>query len=104
RATAVHIGRLPLPVALLLADSDPAALSRATRLPRSVENLRELPALRRVLRGEVPLLREPVVQLGDGRVVRLRAMDARDNRLLLSCITEQLARPSAPRRSEPAQR
>jgi len=72
----IYAGNLPLPAAML-ARMGTAALT--TDAPRQLIS---------ALLGDAPLLREPVIRLGDGRSVRVRAIELRPGEVILTCTTE----------------
>jgi hypothetical protein len=97
-AERVGIGQLVVPGRWLLPDADDvealATQAASTEAPSDgqVDQLKELPQARAVLRafaGDSPVLSNPTIKLGDGRRVRLLALDARDGRLIITCLTER---------------
>ncbi len=85
RSRRIHIGRLPVPAAFILA--------RAERRLGEVlpDDIAEDPFSRKfieILRGRAPLAREPVMRLDDGRAVRLLGLRVLDGRIELDCRTE----------------
>jgi len=68
RTNWVHIGRLPVPAGLVL---DRAASRVRDRLPDTLAKDPHTADLARILAGDIPLAEEPVMNLEDGRAVRL---------------------------------
>jgi hypothetical protein len=84
-ARSISLGRLPIPAGWIV--------ERAGSIAEGVVPARVLedPATMHVLRalaGECPLDKEPVIELGDGRRVRLLRLAAERGRLLVQCRTE----------------
>lgn len=75
----VHVGRLPVPMGWVMGES---------RVRSFAGDDADLEALLRAFAGRTPLMREPIVELGDGRRVRLLTLDARRGRLEVTCRTE----------------
>lgn len=75
----VHIGRLPVPVGWVLGEG---------RLKSFAGEDADLEELLRAFAGRSPLMREPVIELGDGRRVRLLTLAATRGRLEVTCRTE----------------
>ncbi|MCC6286176.1 MAG: hypothetical protein IT439_12895 [Phycisphaerales bacterium] len=75
----VHIGRLPVPVGWVMGEG---------RLRSFAGDDADLEALLRAFAGRQPLMREPEIELGDGRRVRLLSLAARLGRLEITCRTE----------------
>lgn len=84
-AEAVGVGRLSLPTDWTLGDEGPPD---ARVVPISVWNKPAARNLIEALRGGRPLMEEPVIELLDGRRVRLLSIAARDGRLEVECRTE----------------
>lgn len=84
-AQSVSVGRLPIPAAWVV-DRAPAAAARVVP-QRALEDPETLRLLR-ALAGENALESNPVVDLGDGRRVRLLRLSSKQGRLLVQCRTE----------------
>lgn len=82
----VHVGRLPVPVPVLLR-SVGAVIRRM--IPPSVLALPETEAMARAFAGEQPVVERPVLRLEDGRRVRVLAVRPRDGVLEITCQTER---------------
>jgi hypothetical protein len=92
-ATSFRVGRLALPPGLVLsATGRPNPLGSAilaeSDLPAGLREWPEADAVARALLEGLPLVKRPRFGLGDGRSVRLRGVEARDGRLLLTCTTD----------------
>ncbi len=81
-ADSVGFGQLRLPAGLFLTDE------QTRRLPRHVRELPEAQRLLRTLVGDRPATWNPVVELPDGREVRLLSVRVLDGQLELTCRTE----------------
>ncbi|MCW5776447.1 MAG: hypothetical protein KIS87_08425 [Phycisphaeraceae bacterium] len=84
-AESVGIGRLSLPPDWTLGSDGPPD---ARVVPASLWNKPAARDLVEAVRGRRPLLDEPVIELLDGRSVRLLSIAARDGRLEVECRTE----------------
>ncbi len=85
RSRWVHIGRLPVPAAFILARAE-SRLGEV--LPEDVADDPFSHAFLEVLRGRTPLAREPVMDLDDGRIIRLLDLRVLEGRIELDCRTE----------------
>lgn len=81
----VHVGRLPIPADWVLRGGDGPA---EDILPRRVREHPELVALLEAMAGRRALREEPVLELADGRRVRLLRLASTDGRLHVQCQTE----------------
>lgn len=91
-ADTVLIGRLPIPPEVVLSQ----AQARVDNiLPEDLTERGRM--LLRVFEGTEPLAPSPVIRLGDGRQVRILDIRVRDQRLIVSCQTEQRDDPRAER-------
>ena len=86
RADTVRVGRLGLPAAWVLQDSE--RLIRAY-VPEEFRGFEETEGMFSAFRGELPLVNEPVITLEDGRRVRLLALASRRGYLEITCRTEK---------------
>lgn len=85
RSRWIHIGRLPVPAAFLLARAE----SRLDGyLPDDVADDPFSHRFIEILRGRAPLAQRPEMRLDDGRTVRLLAVRVLDGRIELDCRTE----------------
>jgi hypothetical protein len=85
RTSWVHMGRLPVPAGLVLGQ---AATRLKNRLPESLADDPNALALARILAGDVPLAKDPVMHLEDGRAVRLLGVRVTPGRIELDLRTE----------------
>lgn len=83
RAESVYVGRLPLPAAWVLEGS-----GASSGLPPGLLAHPEADRLFNALTGRAPAHPNPVLELGDGRVVRLIAVEAAESMLRLTFRTE----------------
>ena len=84
----IHIGRLPLPAGPMLTHADRAiADEMPEELADEIARDAERAGFFEILRGEAPLVREPVLRLDDGRAVRLLALRLTDGRIEIDCQT-----------------
>lgn len=81
----VQMGRLALPASWVLEKAD---ARRAEFLPASMARMPETDGMFRAFAGELPIARNAVVRLDDGRRVRLLSITPRDGTLYLTCRTE----------------
>jgi hypothetical protein len=84
-ATWVHVGRLAVPASWVLEHTEQNA---ARYMPKSVAKLPETEAMLKAFLGQLPLVRNAVMRLGDGRRVRILSVEAKDGALVLTCQTE----------------
>lgn len=94
-ARTIGIGRMRVPAAMILsagAGTGPSTSHDEQGAGRHVssgkpDDLADLPQTRRVLAafaGRVPTLRNPVLKIGDGRKIKIVAIDAKDGRLIVT--------------------
>ncbi len=81
----VHVGRLSLPASWVLEEAEPGA---AGYVPRDLRGMPEMHSVFRAFRGELPVTDEPVIQLGDGRRVRILGVRSEDGAIVVRCRTE----------------
>jgi hypothetical protein len=84
----VSMGRLNLPASWMLSGTSNAR--KPLRIADVPGNLRDLPQTKDVLNiltGQTPALRRPIIRIGDGRRVKLLAIESRDGVLLITCQT-----------------
>lgn len=90
-ATSVALGRLSMPASWMLAPEHAASaddLSSVKRqMPDEIARLPQTKDMLKALAGRVPLMQSPVIRIGDGRRVRILAMDPRDGVLYITCQT-----------------
>ena len=84
-AESVGVGRLPLPPSWVLGHDGPPD---ARVVPPVLWNKSTARDLIEAVRGHRPLMREPTIELVDGRRVRLLSIAAREGRLEVECRTE----------------
>lgn len=84
-ASWVRVGRLAVPAGLVI---DRARAQRERIVPEPVRDLPETIHMFDAFAGRLPMAREAVVRLGDGRLVRLLKIRARDGRLEVTFRTE----------------
>ena len=81
----VHVGRLSIPADWVLGEAE----ARADELlPAGLRDLPESRAFFRRLAGEAPVVERPLWRLPDGRQVRLIALQAGHDKLIVTCRTE----------------
>lgn len=80
-ADRVYTGRLAIPTDWVLEQV-------RSRVEGALAEDDDAAALFKALAGETPIMREPVVDLGDGRIVRLLSLTPRRGRLEVICRTE----------------
>lgn len=85
-ATGVSLGRLDIPGPLVI--STVRGRAKAT-IPVHLRDLPETAALFRAFAGESPIVNSAVFRLGDGRRIRVLAIDCQDDRLTITCRTER---------------
>mgnify|MGYP001424269993 CR=1 FL=1 len=85
QAERVYVGRLPVPAGWVLDEADERLTSM---LSESVDDNEDLERLLAALSGERALMQVPLVELGDGRRVRLLAIKADRGLLTVTCRTE----------------
>ncbi len=87
-AARTAIGRLSVPPSWMLSRAAPAADRAAARASRdSLANMPELRDVIGALSGDRPVMRSPVIRIGDGRRVRLLKLEPRDGALYITCQT-----------------
>jgi hypothetical protein len=84
-ATWVNVGRLAIPADWIL---DHARRNAGDYLPRDLKGLPETDLAFRAFAGEQAVRTSTLINLGDGRSVRILAIEPRDGSLLLTCQTE----------------
>lgn len=87
-AERIEIGRLPVPAGWVLrsaANTQKKVADVSNELARQPQTERVLAAFR----GERPVLTRPAVKLADGRRVRIVAIEPADDKLVITCMTEQ---------------
>lgn len=85
RAEGVSVGRLPLPADWVLRQADPEL---SDSIPPGLLQHPDARRLLTALRGDGPLEPNPTIDLGDGRRVRLVAIETDASTLRLTCLTE----------------
>ncbi len=87
-AASTSVGRLSVPSSWMLSRAAPAAKRVVSKpLPGSIESMPELRDIISALSGDRPMMRTPVVRIGDGRRVRLLKLEPRDDALYITCQT-----------------
>lgn len=87
-AASTSVGRLSVPSSWMLSRAAPAARRAGTKaLPDSLQSMPELRDIMSALSGERPMMRTPVIRIGDGRRVRLLKLEPRDDALYITCQT-----------------
>ncbi|MBK7403239.1 MAG: hypothetical protein IPJ41_01065 [Phycisphaerales bacterium] len=84
-AETIRVGRLPIPAGWL---ADRAGAIATELAPRRFVETPEVDRLLRALIGDRPLEAEPIVELGDGRRVRLLGIETSHGKLRVTCRTE----------------
>ena len=87
-AASTSVGRLSVPSSWMLSRAAPAAKRAGGKpLPGSIESMPELRDIISALSGDRPMMRTPVIRIGDGRRVRLLQLEPRDDALYITCQT-----------------
>ena len=84
-AETIHVGRLPIPAGWV---AERAGSIAGEVMPRRLLETPEVDRLFRSLVGDRALDADPVMDLGDGRRVRLLAIETEEGRLSVTCRTE----------------
>lgn len=89
-AEVVTLGRLGVPAKWVLgsASSEPIG-SAVTNVPEAIANMPQTRVVLAAFAGQNAVMREPTIRLGDGRRVRVLALQSKDGRLLITCQTVQ---------------
>jgi hypothetical protein len=95
RTAWIHIGRLPVPAALILRNAERQLLPY---LPGDLADERSAASLLAILRGDAPLARTPALRLEDGRAVHLLGLRVLEGRVEFDCRTD-LSGSAQPARS-----
>jgi hypothetical protein len=82
----IGLGRLPIPAQWVL---DEAHRNAERYIPQNLRTLPETESLFKAFSGDQAIRNTPVFRLMDGRKVRILAFSARNDRLRLTCRTEQ---------------
>ena len=85
RVESMMVGRLPIPAGWIV---DRAGENPPDMLPTHLFEQPEVTDILAALAGDRPLVGDPVLDLGDGRRVRLLGLTAERGRLLITCRTE----------------
>ncbi len=87
-AASTSVGRLAVPSSWMLSRAAPAAKRAGSKtLPDALRSMPELRDVISALSGERPIMRTPVIRIGDGRRVRLLKLEPRDDALYITCQT-----------------
>lgn len=89
-ASWVHVGRLGIPARLVLGQGEGAL----AYLPDHLRDMPETQGMLAAFAGEIPMVGDAIVSLGDGRRVRLVSLRAHGGWLEITCRTEQVPHES----------
>lgn len=90
-ATSMGIGRLSMPAGLVLRGTG-LDTNSPEQMPASVAEMSQTKDVIAALRGQRPTLSQPIIRIGDGRRIRLVAIEARDGKLYITCQPLMVAR------------
>lgn len=86
-ARLVSMGRLNLPASWMLSSSNARKPVGLAGVPRNLRDMPQMKDVMNILTGQSPAMRRPIIKIGDGRRVRLLAIESRDGVLLITCQT-----------------